>query len=114
MTERSNTQIQVLKCSCLSLRSFEAQLLFQLDNFFQKPLELKKPASYLRSACCNCQSTFWEQPWSGGGSWMTEGAGYIPKKASPEQPLHRGISASAQEGAPLPLSKQDRDRCTGQ
>lgn len=111
---RSNIKIQVLKCSCLSPYSFEPKLLFQLDNFFQKPLELKKSASYLQSACCNCQSMLWEQSWSGGGSWKTEGAGYIPKKASPDQPVHRGILASAQEGAPLPLSKQDRDRCMGQ
>lgn len=41
MIKRANVQIQVLKCSCLSSYSFEPKLLFQLDNFFQKPLELK-------------------------------------------------------------------------
>ena len=108
MIKRSNIQTQVLKCSCLSPYSFEPKLLFQLDNFFQKPLELKVCKLFEISLLQLCQSMLWEQSWSGGGSWKTEGTGYIPKKASPDQPVHRGISASAQEGAPLPLSKQDR------
>jgi len=48
MTERSNIEIQVLKCSCLSPQSFEPKLLFQSDNFFQKPL--------------NSLQAIWDQP----------------------------------------------------